>query len=466
MSRITAVRWSGRMVLLGVIGVVFGCLTQVPLDGLQSEITQLIPTDDADADANAGLSAYAPPTSAAQIYASRCWMCHPNAGGLAWLADSIVADMSEVNAAMEGITLSTSEIQLLRDWLDDSAPDQDSEPGADDTDSGDDGYDDYDDVGEDEGDTSDGDAPDLPGLTTDENPPVAGNLVLGTPMNTALAITLTASDVDGDALSYALVRGCGYGTLEGTPPNLTYIPANNYVGFDSLSFTANSGRSGGTSNTANVRIWVIDEQDLAGQTVSGTIDPSSDMEAWSFDCVAGQRGLITVAAGGFSPIMSLYPPNSGSAEIGGSLGYTRFDHQFLNTGQYTVLVESFMHASTGGFNLTVVQLQGQIASLADLDGGPIASGQSLSARLNSTSDMDAFTFEGVAGQRVLITVAAAGFSPIMSLYPPNGGPAEFGGGLGKTRIDQQLQATGRYNIIIESFMHASTGQYTVTLQQF
>src|SRR5207247_675512 len=71
--------------------------------------------------------------------------------------------------------------------------------------------------------------------------PVANAQAVTTPEDTAKAITLTASDVDGNTLTYSVVTGPAHGTLSGTAPNLTYTPTANYTGADSFTFEANDG---------------------------------------------------------------------------------------------------------------------------------------------------------------------------------------------------------------------------------
>jgi hypothetical protein len=325
-------------------------------------------------------------------------------------------------------------------------------------------------------DGSDGDAGE-PGSGSDDEPeaelpdesaPVAHAQVVGTRMNEALPITLAATDADDADLEYEVVGGPAHGHLEGLPPNVTYVPADSYVGFDSFSFSADSGRPQGTSAPAKVRIWVINEQDLSGQTVAGVLETPSDIEAWSFEGAAGQRVLITVNR---SPLglseLRLYPPGGDSAEDG--THYGRIDRQLQMSGQYTITVEDWGPQGPDGggdYNLTLLNLSGQLASLADLDGGPILSGETLAGNLDFTSDIDAFTFEGTAGQRVLITVnrSPAGLSELR-LYPPAGGGAEDSTHYG--RIDRQLQITGQYTITVEDwgpYGRDGGGPYSITLQ--
>ena len=67
---------------------------------------------------------------------------------------------------------------------------------------------------------------------------------------TPLAITLTGSDVDGDALTFALASPPAHGTLSGAPPALIYTPDLTFVGEDSFTFTAHDGTATSSANLA------------------------------------------------------------------------------------------------------------------------------------------------------------------------------------------------------------------------
>jgi hypothetical protein len=90
--------------------------------------------------------------------------------------------------------------------------------------------------------------------------PLASNQSVSTNEDTAKAIVLTATDADGNLLTYTIVTGPAKGTLGGTPPNLIYTPQANYSGADSLTFKANDGIV--DSNVATVSITVNAANDL------------------------------------------------------------------------------------------------------------------------------------------------------------------------------------------------------------
>src|SRR5437588_10259715 len=63
--------------------------------------------------------------------------------------------------------------------------------------------------------------------------PVAAAQTVTTAEDTAKAVGLTATDVDGDTLTYGVVAGPTHGALDRNGPNITYTPAANYNGADS-----------------------------------------------------------------------------------------------------------------------------------------------------------------------------------------------------------------------------------------
>jgi hypothetical protein len=73
------------------------------------------------------------------------------------------------------------------------------------------------------------------------DPPVATDQAVSTPHATAKAITLAGTDPDGNPLTFT-VGTAAHGTITGTPPNVTYTPAQNYSGPDSFTFTASDGK--------------------------------------------------------------------------------------------------------------------------------------------------------------------------------------------------------------------------------
>ena len=85
--------------------------------------------------------------------------------------------------------------------------------------------------------------------------PVASDQSVSTDEDTMIQITLEATDVDGDPLTYTIVTQPANGTAVLTGNTVEYTPDGNYNGPDSFAFTANDGTT--DSNVAAVSIDVI-----------------------------------------------------------------------------------------------------------------------------------------------------------------------------------------------------------------
>ena len=111
-----------------------------------------------------------------------------------------------------------------------------------------------------------------------DSPPVAAGQTIGAEAGKAKAITLGATDADGDTLTYSIDSGPSHGTLTGTGANRTYTPAADYAGPDSFTWHVTDGFGGSSSATVSI--------DVAPDTniTSGPSGPiNSTGPSWSFD---------------------------------------------------------------------------------------------------------------------------------------------------------------------------------------
>lgn len=86
------------------------------------------------------------------------------------------------------------------------------------------------------------------------------------------AFSLTATDVDGDPLTFEIAAGPAHGTLSGTAPDLVYTPAANYFGPDTVRYQVSDGHS---TAAADVTFNVLPVND-APVAVAKTVSLSED----------------------------------------------------------------------------------------------------------------------------------------------------------------------------------------------
>jgi K319-like protein/Big-like domain-containing protein/NHL repeat-containing protein/6-bladed beta-propeller protein len=91
-------------------------------------------------------------------------------------------------------------------------------------------------------------------------PPVAQDQSVTTTENKSITITLRASDLNKDSLTFSKVTNPLHGSLStlsshtATSAEVTYTPLPNYNGTDSFTFKANDGKADSTPSTVNIRI--------------------------------------------------------------------------------------------------------------------------------------------------------------------------------------------------------------------
>jgi hypothetical protein len=167
--------------------------------------------------------------------------------------------------------------------------------------------------------------------------PVAHSQWLATPINASLPITLQASDVENDPLTWQITSGPSQGSLSGTAPNLIYTPFPNAKDSDVLFFRAHDGAL--SSATAKVTIRIsppavtpVAQSDrlivLAGSSTSVLLSGESSVLA-NDQSDPSLATLVTPPTHGF---VTLQPNGSFTYHhFGGSLASDSFSYQASNT---------------------------------------------------------------------------------------------------------------------------------------
>ena len=201
---------------------------------------------------------------------------------------------------------------------------------------------------------------------------------------------------------------------------------------------------------------------VSGESVSGQISAPGDMDAWHFVGTFGQRIVIAGVATsiGINTNIAVYPPN-GPAIVFTSAD--RNDFQLTASGTYTVVVEDYGDDTPGTYTLSLMNVSGgPYTSDTDGDAGTIDSGSYRTGQISAPADVDVYTFNGTAGDRVLIAALATGgaLNTTFYLYPPSGGAAEDA--TAGDRLDHQLAETGTYKVVVEDNGNDDTGTYQLS----
>jgi VCBS repeat-containing protein len=188
--------------------------------------------------------------------------------------------------------------------------------------------------------------------------PVANAQNVAALEDTAKAITLTGSDVDGNTLSYSIVNAPAQGTLSGTAPNLTYTPAANYSGNDSFTFRVGDGTTSSAAATVSINVAAVNDAPIANaQNVAALEDTAKTITLTGSD----QEGSSLV----YTIVTS--PAN-------GTLSGTAPNLTYLPATNYFGADAFTFRANDGVSNSAVATVS---ISIAQQNQSPIASAQSV-----------------------------------------------------------------------------------------
>ncbi len=212
--------------------------------------------------------------------------------------------------------------------------------------------------------------------------PIANDQALSTFQGTALNITLTASDIDNDPLTFTVQSGPSNGTLSGSAPNLTYTPQANFTGVDSFTFKTNDGKVDSNLATITLRVLAANNAPIAqNQNLTTNEDTPKAILLTASDSENDSLSFRVVS-----------PPKNGT--LSGSVPNLTYTPNADFNGS-----DSFSFVANDGkadSNLAIVTLQ----VLATND-APVAQGQKLQADNSkplgitlsaSDADNDALTF--------------------------------------------------------------------------
>ncbi|MBL4661853.1 MAG: tandem-95 repeat protein, partial [Alcanivoracaceae bacterium] len=100
--------------------------------------------------------------------------------------------------------------------------------------------------------------------------PIAADLSVNTNEDTAVNISLTGNDVDGDSLTYQVVTQPTHGLLSGTAPHLTYTPNTDFNGSDTFDYLVNDGTINSVVVNVTLTINPVNDAPIANDTVITT----------------------------------------------------------------------------------------------------------------------------------------------------------------------------------------------------
>jgi len=227
-------------------------------------------------------------------------------------------------------------------------------------------------------------------VTIANSEPVANDQTVTLNEDETVSITLTASDANGDALTFEIVSNPSHGTLTGSAPNLTYTPSPNYNGSDSFTFKANDGSLDSNTATITMSIQPVNDIPIA---VDDTVTTNEDTAITVIAVLAND----TDPDGDTLNISDFTQPSHGTAGSNGdgTLTYTP-NADFNGTDSFTYTVSD----GNGGIDTATVNI-----TINPVNDAPVANDQTVTLNEDETAsitltasdvDGDALTYQIVS----------------------------------------------------------------------
>lgn len=162
-------------------------------------------------------------------------------------------------------------------------------------------------------------------VTPVNDAPVATPQSLSVAEDTALPITLSATDADNDAPTFAVVTQPSHGTLSGTLPNLTYTPNANYNGTDSFTCKANDGTLDSLEATININVTPVNDAPTSSTQSVTTVEDTATNITLSATDIDGDALAYSIVSPPTNGVLSGTAPNvvyTPNANYNGSDSFT------------------------------------------------------------------------------------------------------------------------------------------------
>jgi|GEM_PF-6131431 len=183
-------------------------------------------------------------------------------------------------------------------------------------------------------------------VTPVNDAPVAGNAVVTTAEDTAVQNHVTATDVDGDHLTYSLVNGPQHGTVAfNSDGTYTYTPNADYNGSDSFTYKANDGTVDSQPATVNLTITPVNDAPIAVDAAVTTAEDTPVQNHVTATDVDGDHLTYSLVNG----------PQHGTVSFNSDGTYTYTPNADYNgTDSFTYKAnDGSLNSNTGTVNLTV-----------------------------------------------------------------------------------------------------------------
>ena len=203
-----------------------------------------------------------------------------------------------------------------------------------------------------------------------------------------------------------------------------------------------------------------------GQTIVSSIEASGEQDVYSFEANAGDVVLVRMSTDtGLDPAIQLDDPDGfyiSECDDVGPGTVEMYTERLPADGTYTVTASDHGYTETGDYWLFVQRLNNPgMATQIDF-------GETLSASITCAYEVDAYSFDALAGDEVQVRISTdTGLDLAIYLYGPDGACIDGVSVTGPDTAEIEnngLGVTGTYTVLALNFSSGKeTGRYTLSL---
>lgn len=207
-----------------------------------------------------------------------------------------------------------------------------------------------------------------------------------------------------------------------------------------------------------------------GDTITGELTVSQPSVTYRYQAQAGDALTLTLTSDAFDAFLSVEDTNgfrlASDDDSGGGKNARIASLSLPNSGVYLVIVDSFNRASSGAYTLTVEGQRNEppVPSAA----GTIENGQTVEGELTADALAASYTFTGIGGQPVTITLTSQDIDSFLTLKDAAGNTLatddDGAGNLNSRIANFSLPADGTYTIVASSYNGATPGHYSLSFE--
>jgi hypothetical protein len=205
-----------------------------------------------------------------------------------------------------------------------------------------------------------------------------------------------------------------------------------------------------------------------GDMILCSLSPVGDSDFYRFFSTGNERVHIRVARTQptniyFVPCIDLIAPSSSTVTACASSNFNSVVATLNEPGLYAIRVRENANDNSGDYMLLLDRVLPNPTPARLLH-----SSETLTDRIDPLSDMDLFTFDGVAGSNVAVTASRTDgtniyFAPCVGVWAPDSALTLTCTGSGSQTVQMTLPVTGSYTVGITDQTVDTPGYYSVTL---